>query len=89
MLKAFVDQHDDDWDECLQLLLFAYREVPVADYGYSSYEMLFGRHIRGSLKVVYDNWWEHDDKQVSKHVVTFMQQIRDKLTTALDTVHKN
>ena len=38
MLKGFVDQYSDDWDETLPFLLFAYREVPTTTYGFSPFE---------------------------------------------------
>ena len=45
MLKGFVDQYSDDWDEALPFLLFAYREVPIAMYDFSPFELVYGRHI--------------------------------------------
>jgi len=87
MLKAFVDQYTEDWDEALSYLLFAYREVPVADYGYSPYELLFGRHMKGPLGVVYDSWWEKG--KVSKHVVAHMIQLRERIEFSLKIVHEN
>jgi transposase InsO family protein len=56
MLKSFVDQNIDDWDDALPMLLFAYREVPISDYEYSSYDLVYGRHVRGPLNAVFDNW---------------------------------
>ena len=69
MLKGFVDQYSDDWDEALPFLLFAYREVPIATYGYSPFELVYGRHVRGPLNTVFDNWWEDEGRKVSKSVV--------------------
>ena len=70
MLKDFVDKYSNDWDEVLPFLLFAYREVPIATYGFSPFEFVCGRHIRGPLNTVFDNWWEDERKQVSKSVMS-------------------
>ncbi len=57
MLKKFVDRCQSDWDEYLLYLLFAYREVPQASTGFSPFELLYGRRVRGPLDVLVD--WYH------------------------------
>ncbi len=88
MIRALSHEHGIEWDDALPLLLFAYREVPVAEYGFSPYELVFGRYVRGPLSIVYDNWWESSEGQSSPHVVEYMLNLRDKLDIALETVHK-
>ena len=36
-------------DESLPYLMFAYRDMPIADVGFSPYELLYGRPIKGPL----------------------------------------
>ncbi len=84
MIRAFLDQYDADWDEALCHLLFAVREVPIAEYGFSAYELLFGRYVRGPLSIVYDAWWEAEENNVSTHVVDYMMQLRERLDTAME-----
>ncbi|CAM5139039.1 unnamed protein product [Natator depressus] len=40
-------RHDWDWDKYLPHLLFAYREVPQESTGFSPFELLYGRRVRG------------------------------------------
>jgi hypothetical protein len=87
MMRALAFEHHMEWDEALPLLLFAYREVPVAEYGFSPYELVFGRYVRGPLSIVYDNWWETGEQTASPHVVDYMLQLRNKLDLTLNTVH--
>ncbi|CAM4682003.1 unnamed protein product [Caretta caretta] len=47
MLKTFMNQHPQDWDKYLPHLLFAYREVPKESTGFSPFELLYGRRVRG------------------------------------------
>jgi hypothetical protein len=57
MLRSYVDTHTDSWDKGLDLVMFAYREVPVSDYNFSAFELLYGRPVIGPLTIVFDCWW--------------------------------
>ena len=85
MLRSFVEEQPDDWDIGIDLVLFAYREVPIATYGYSPFELLYGRHVQGPLSLVHDNWLENND--VSQHVVDYLLKIRNNMQLAKDVVH--
>ena len=56
LLRKFVDDNVRDWDKYIPFILFAYREVPSSSTGYSPFELLYGRMIRGPLSVIKDNW---------------------------------
>jgi len=43
MLRAFVDEHQDDWDVCLPALLFAYRRSTQASTGDTPFALMYGR----------------------------------------------
>jgi hypothetical protein len=87
MLRAYVDTHKESWDKGLDLVMFAYREVPISDYGFSPFELLFGRHVVGPLSLLFDCWWSEPKADVSKHVLAHMLEIRDNMQTAADVVH--
>ena len=40
----------------LPLLLYAYREVPQKSSGFSPFELIFGRDVRGPLDAVKESW---------------------------------
>ena len=87
MLRAYIDQHpDEDWDESLPYLMFAYRDMPIADVGFSPYELLYGRPIKGPLGIVFENWWEDEEAQVPQNVVNYMLTLRDRLEDAMAIV---
>jgi len=52
LLKKVSDEHPRKWDKYLTSILFAYREVPQSSLGFSPFEMLFGRHVRGPLAIL-------------------------------------
>ncbi|XP_069586606.1 uncharacterized protein, partial [Ranitomeya imitator] len=52
MLRMLVETQGRDWERYLPHLLFAYREVPQASTGFSPFELLYGRRVRGPLGLV-------------------------------------
>ena len=47
MLRKVVSTEGKDWDKWIPYLLFAYRQVPQASTGFSSFELLYGCNVRG------------------------------------------
>lgn len=79
MLKKFVQERVQNWDKFLPYLLFAYREVPCESTGYSPFELLFGRTVRGALAVIKETWLE---KQPSgSNLVSHVLEFRRRLAT--------
>ena len=56
MLRRFSDEEGKEWDKMIPYILFAYREVPQATTGFSPFELLFGRDVRGPLDVLRELW---------------------------------
>ena len=53
MLKKMVGEQPKDWDRYIEPLLFAYREAPVESLaGFSPFEVLYGRPVRGPMSVL-------------------------------------
>lgn len=52
ILKYFVAETGRDWDKWILFLLFAYREVPQCSTGFSPFELLYGRQVRGPLDML-------------------------------------
>ncbi|KAI2657313.1 Retrovirus-related Pol polyprotein from transposon 17.6 [Labeo rohita] len=77
MLKKFVDESGRDWDKWLPFLLFAYGAVPQCSTGFSPFELLFGRQVRGPLNMLKEEWTAEKPAQCS--IASYILQIRDKL----------
>ena len=56
MLRKFVSSNQKDWDMYLPYVLFAYWEAPQESTGFSPFELLYGRKVRGPLDVLRENW---------------------------------
>ena len=41
-----------NWDKWLPFLMFAYREVPRETWGFLPLKLVYGRYVRGLLKIV-------------------------------------
>lgn len=54
MLRKYCHENNQEWDEGLPFLLFAIREVTHESTGCSPFELVFGRKVRGPLKVMKD-----------------------------------
>jgi hypothetical protein len=86
MLRAFVAQHSEDWDEGLCYVSFAYRELPIGELGFSPYELVFGKAVQSPLTCVYNAWWEEGKDAASPHVIDHMLKQREFIEHALETV---
>ena len=56
MLNKLVGDEGKNWDQLLPYLLFAYREVPQASTGFSPFELVYGRQVRGPLDIIKESW---------------------------------
>ncbi|KAI2648139.1 Transposon Ty3-I Gag-Pol polyprotein [Labeo rohita] len=87
MLKKFVDETGRDWDKWIPFLLFAYREVPQCSTGFSPFELLYGRQVRGPLDMLKEGWTAEEPAQCS--VASYILQMRDKLENFRNMAQEN
>eukprot|EP00079_Xenopus_tropicalis_P020074 XP_012810580.1 PREDICTED: uncharacterized protein LOC105945996 [Xenopus tropicalis] len=88
MLRTFVEAGEGDWEKFLPCLLFAYREVPQESTGFSPFELLYGRRVRGPLDLLRE-YWEGGAQFPEFPVVPYVLQFRKRLEkmTALVKEH--
>jgi hypothetical protein len=87
MLKAYARSKPKTWDEYIPYLLFAYREVPNENTGFLPFELLHGRHIRGPLAVLKEEWEEPSTCQHS--VLSHLLDTREKMKTMGELATEN
>ena len=56
MLRKTGTDGGKEWDKKIPYLLFAYREVPQASTGFSPFDLLYGRDVRGPLDILKEVW---------------------------------
>ncbi len=72
MLRKFVSETGRDWDQWLPYLLLAYWEVPQASAGFSHFELLYGRDVRGPLALLQKTWEGNPEREESTSVVSYV-----------------
>lgn len=77
MLRKFISETGADWDQWLPYLLFAYREVPQASTGFSPFELLYGRQVRGPLDLLKELW--ENPAATGENVAAYVVKMRERL----------
>lgn len=60
MLWMYCFEKASDWDDGVPFLLFAIRESCQESLGFTLFELLYGRQIRGPLKVLKSQWFKEE-----------------------------
>ena len=87
MLRKVAVEEGKDWDKFLPYLLFAYREVPQSSTGFSPFELLYGRTVRGPLDVLRESW--EGGRRSSESVVSHVLSMREMLEKMAELVQEN
>ncbi|KAL5497407.1 hypothetical protein EMCRGX_G013874 [Ephydatia muelleri] len=87
MLQKVAADDEANWDKRVPYLLFAYREVPQDSTGFSPFDLLYGRSVRGPLDILKESWKE--PKRCSENVVSYVLGVQDKLATMSEMVKDN
>ena len=87
MLRKCAREEGKDWDRMIPFLLFAYREVPQESTGFSPFELLYGRDVRGPLDVLRETWVS--SKKANQDILSYVLLMRDKLAAMTEHVQAN
>ena len=89
MLRRMCAERPKDWDRYLPALLFAIREVPQESLGFSPFELLYGRNVRGPMAILRELWSEEiPDEQVSS-TYQYVIDLRERLEQTCKLAHEN
>ncbi len=89
MLKRRASERPKDWDKYINALLFAYREVPQESLGFSPFELLYGRTVRGPMSVLKDLWSEKELDDTVKSTYQYVLDLRQKLEQTCEIAREN
>ena len=87
MLKRVASEEGQDWDTLLPYIVFAYREVPQVATGFSPFELVFGREVRGPLDILKEEW--ETGKRASESVVSHLLILRERLESMTELVKEH
>jgi transposase InsO family protein len=79
MLKKMCQERPRDWDRYIDPLLFAYREAPQESTGFSPSELLYGRTVRGPMRILRELWTNESEVNESKTVYQYVIDLQERL----------
>ena len=80
-LRKLCSDKPRDWHRYLIPTLFALREIPSDRTGFSPFELLYGRTVRGPITVLRDLWEDRtlndDDRTTYQYVIELQDKLAD------------
>ena len=89
MLRKMCAERPKDWDRYLPALLFAIREVPQESLGFSPFELLYGRVIKGPMNILRELWSGEVIDEEIKTTYQYVLDLRDKLESTCKLAREN
>ena len=77
MLRKMCQERPTDWDRYLPAVLFAYCEAPRVSTGFSPFELLYGRTVRGPMQVLKEIWTE-DETPETQSTYQYVLDLRNR-----------
>ncbi|XP_076055291.1 uncharacterized protein LOC143033689 [Oratosquilla oratoria] len=87
VLQTFCIETGRDWDEGVDLLLFAIRDSVQASLGYSPFQLIYGHEVQGPLKVLKESWIAANKAETP--LASYVPKFKEKLHLALSLAHVN
>ena len=89
MLRKMCEEQPKDWDRYLNPLLFAYREAVQESTGFSPFELLFGRVVRGPLAILRELWTGEVLEPDTKTTYQYVLDLKDRLEATCQVAQGN
>ena len=89
MLKKACSEHPKDWDRCIPAILFAYREVPNDTLGFSPFELLYGKNVRGPLSILHELITNEALDNELRNSYLYVLELRERLEEAAEIALAN
>ena len=89
MLRKFCTESNPNWDEGVDYLLFSIREAPQESTGFSPFEMLYGRNLRGPLTLIKEEWLKNSPVNETRTVKQYMDKLRETLGKVREIAKQN
>ena len=87
MIQKMAAEKPSDWDRYIPALLFSYREVAQASLGFSPFELVYGRSVRGPMSVLRDIWADDDINEQTKTTYQYVLELRERLESTCKLAH--
>ena len=92
VLLPMCAERPNDLDKYLPALLFAVREIPQESLGFSPFELLFGRNVRGPRQILKELWSVEETEEHAwltyQYVIDLRERLEKTCKLAQDNVRK-
>lgn len=78
MLRKLCGERPKDWDRYLESVLFAYREVKQESLGFSPFELLYGRTVRGPMAILRELWTQEEPDNDVRTTYQYVVDLRNR-----------
>lgn len=89
MLRRMAAERPKDWDRYIAPLLFAYREVPQESMGFSPFELLYGRTVRGPMSILREMWTSELKDPEVKSTYQYVIDLKERIAETCDLAKEN
>ena len=79
VLLTMCAERPNDWDKYLPALLFAVREIPQESLGFSPFELLHGRNVRGPMQILRELWSVEETDEHARLTYQYVIDLRERL----------
>src|SRR6266536_997537 len=79
MLKRLCTERVKDWDRYIDACLFAYRETPHTSTGFSPFELVQGRTVRGPMAILRELWTKESVDPEVKTTYQYVLDLRERI----------
>ena len=85
MLKRLCQDQPKQWHRLINPVLFAYREVPQESTGFSPFQLLYGRSVRGPGTILKELWTKEVNipEVKSSYEYRYVTELRERLEDSL------
>ena len=90
MMRRMTVERPRDWDRVIPALLFAYREVPQESTGFSPFELLYGRRVKGPMQVLKGLWTQEPEADGDLRTTTeYVLELRNRIGETCAIANQN
>ena len=79
VLLTMCAERPNDRDNYLPALLFVVREIPQESLGFSPFELLYGRNLRGPMQILRGLWSVEETDEHARLTYQYMIDLRERL----------
>ena len=89
MMKKMALEQPKKWDTFIPALLFAYREAPQESTGFSPFEMLYGKRVKGPMQILRETWTQEELTGEVKTSAQYVVDLRNKIEQTCELAKEN